>query len=293
MNFPAHSNLTRLFIPFAAIVFIAVQPLYRSKAADGSAQIKFGVCDWTIGRTGSPTALETAARIGLDGVQVSLVPEGDSLALAKPELQRAYLAACEKTELRIPSFAVGEMNNVPLKSDPRAEKWLTEGIDIAAAMDVGIILIPFFGRGDLRSDPEGVRAVVSVLRKHAPKAQKAGVVLALESYLSAEQHIEILDAVGSTAVKVYYDVANSREAGYDILKEIRLLGDRISEIHAKDNQDLYGKGSTDFPAVRKAMNDIAYTEWLVIEGTKLPLGVEPSIRFDLDYLKGVFGGAGK
>jgi len=45
----------------------------------------------------------------------------------------------------------------------------------------------------------------------------------------------------------------------------------------------------DFPAVREAMEDIGYQGWLIIEGTKMPLGVEASVRYDADYLKTVFG----
>jgi len=126
------------------------------------------------------------------------------------------------------------------------------------------------------------------LKRLAPKAEKAGVVLALESYLSAEDHLKIIDRVGSPSVQVYYDVANSQEVGLDIFKEIPLLGTRIVEFHAKDTKDLYGKGSMDFPRVRKAMEEIGYSGWFILEGTKMPLGVEASLRYDLDYLKSIF-----
>jgi len=87
---------------------------------------------------------------------------------------------------------------------------------------------------------------------------------------------------------VYYDVANSHKAGYDIYKEIRQLGQNICEFHAKDYDDLYGKGSIDFEEVRRAMDDIGYRGWLVMEGTKMPLGVEESCRYDAEYLRSIF-----
>jgi sugar phosphate isomerase/epimerase len=266
-------------------------PAVSQKSESGRTQIRFGVCDWTIQKGGDPAALELAAKLGLDGVQVSLNPKGDSLALLDKDLQQAYLEAAKKNRVLIASFAIGELNNVPLKSEPRAEKWLAEGIDIAATMNVKIILVPFFGKGDLKNDPAGIEAVVASLQRLAPKAERAGVILALESWLSAEDHLKIITAVGSPAVRVYYDVGNSQEAGYDIVKEIRQLGVQICEFHAKDYKDLYGKGSMDFPAVRAAMEDIGYSGWLVMEGIKLPLGTEESILYDLNYLRGVFAGA--
>jgi len=251
--------------------------------------IRLGVCDWTIAKTGDPAALELAAKLGLDGVQVSLVPKGETLALADPALREAYVRAAQRARVPIASFAIGDLNNVPLKSDPRAETWLAKGIDVAAAMSVEIILVPFFGRGELRNDPEGVDAVVAALKRLAPRAEERGVVLALESYLSAGDTLKILERVGSPAVRVYYDVANSQDMGYPILDEIRELGPRIVEVHAKDTKDLYGKGSMDFPAVREALEAIGYKGWFVIEGTKTPLGVEESVRYDTEYLRMVFG----
>ncbi|MDH4198025.1 MAG: sugar phosphate isomerase/epimerase [Candidatus Aminicenantes bacterium] len=257
-------------------------------SGSGGFEVRLGVCDWTIGKTGDPAALALARSLGLDGVQVSLASKGDSLALIDPVLRRAYLEAAEMTGVAIASFAIGELNDVPLKSDPRAEKWLGEGIEVAAAMGVKIILVPFFGRGDLRNDPKGFDAAIEALKRLAPRAEKAGISLAVENMLNAADNLKIIERVGSPAIRIYYDVANSQDADYPILDEIRLLGSSIVEIHAKDTKDLYGRGSIDFPAVRQAMEYIAYNGWLVLEGTKMPLGLEKSIRYDADYLKKVF-----
>jgi L-ribulose-5-phosphate 3-epimerase len=257
--------------------------------AGADLKVRIGVCDWTIGKTGDPTAFALAGSLGCDGVQVSLVPKGGSLALAKPSLQGAFIKAAVEAQVSIVSFAIGDLNDVPLKNDPRAEQWLAEGIDIASAMGVRIILVPFFGKGELKGDAAGIDAVVAALKRLAPKAEAKGVVLAVESRLDAADHIAILDKVGSPAVKVYYDVANSHDAGYPMLDEIRALGPRIVEVHAKDTKDLYGKGSIDFPAVRQALADVGYSGWLVMEGTKMPLGLEASVRYDADYLRAVFG----
>jgi sugar phosphate isomerase/epimerase len=275
-------------ITLAFIAVAAMVPTRPAVGASGGLSVRIGVCDWTIGKAGDPAALALAAKLGLDGVQVSLNPKGDSLALGQPDARRALLEACERTGVAITSFAIGELNNVPLKSDPRAEKWLGEAIDIARTMNIRIILVPFFGKAELRNDAPGVEAVVAALRRLTPRAEKAAVILALESYLSAAENVAILEKVGSPAVRIYYDVANSQAAGHQVVEEIRRLGPRIVEIHAKDTKGLYGRGSMDFPAVRQAMADIGYKGWLVIEGTEMPLGLERSIRYDADYLRSVF-----
>jgi sugar phosphate isomerase/epimerase len=232
--------------------------------------------------------MEMAKRLGLDGVQVDFGSGEKDLPLFNRELQQKILTEAAKHEVEIASLAMGTLNNVPYKSDPRAERWLDHGIDVAKAMGTNVILVAFFGKGDLRNDPRGTDVVVERLKKIASKAEDTGVALGVESWLSAEQHMEIIDRVGSPAVKVYYDVANSDKAGYDIYEEIRKLGRQICEFHAKDYDDLYGKGTIAFEEVRRAMDDVGYRGWIVMEGVKMPLGLEESCRYDARYLRSVF-----
>jgi sugar phosphate isomerase/epimerase len=122
-------------------------------------------------------------------------------------------------------------------------------------------------------DDAGKEEVIRRLKKVAPKAEKAGVILGLESWMSAEDTMRIMDKVGSPAVKMYYDVCNSTDRGYDICKEIRWLGKKnICEFHMKENGSLLGKGKVDLEKVRNAINDIGYEGWMQIEGAVPPKG---------------------
>ena len=264
-------------------------PLMEQRQAEAERRgFKIGVCDWTIGKRADPASFEIAKRIGLDGVQVAFGRGQDELPLFSPDLQRQILTAAKKHDMEIASLALGVLNSVPYKSDPRAERWVEQSIDVCKTMGTNVVLLAFFSKGDLRNDEKGTDVVVQRLKKVAPKAEKAGVVFGIESMLSAQQHMDIIDRVGSPAVKVYYDVANSHKAGYNIYKEIRQLGRLICEWHAKDNDDLYGKGSIDFEEVRRAMDDAGYRGWIVMEGTQMPLGVEESCRYDAQYLRKIF-----
>ena len=208
--------------------------------------------------------------------------------LFNADVQSRCLEEAKTQSLRIASLAMGVLNDVAYKSDPRAEKWVDKAIDVAQAMRQRIILLAFFSKGDLKNDAAGTAAVVSKLKNIASKAEKASVTLGVESWLSAEEHMALLDRVGSPAVQVYYDVANSHLKGYDIYKEIRTLGKRICQFHAKDNDQLFGKGAIDFKKVREAMDDAGYRGWVVMEGTNMSLGIEESCRYDAEYLRPIF-----
>lgn len=253
-------------------------------------QFYIGACDWSINQMGKVEAMAMAKQIGLDGVQISLGTAANDMHLRRKDVQKAYLAAAKKFGVSIGSLAIGELNNVPYKSDPRTEVWVSDSIEVAKVLGVKNILLAFFDKGDLRNDLAGQKVVIERLQKIASKAEKSGVVLGIESWLSAKEHMDIINAVGSKNVKVYYDVANSNKMGYDIYEEIRWLGKgNICEFHCKENGYLLGEGKIDFQKVRKAIDDIGYTGWLQIEGA-VPDKADmfKSYVHNLSYLRSVF-----
>ncbi len=259
-------------------------------AAPEKRRFKIGACDWSIGKMGSPASFEVAKQIGLDGVQVSLGTAADDMKLRKPEIQQQFKDAAKANGLEIASLAIGELNNIPYKSDPRTEAWVSDSVEVMQALGVKVVLLAFFSKDDLVGDKEGTDEVVRRLKKVAPKAEKAGVILGLESWLSAEDTVRIMDRVGSPAVKMYYDVCNSNDRGYDIYKEIRWLGKKnICEFHLKENGSLLGQGKVDFKRVREAMDEIGYEGWMQIEGAVPPKGkMLESYIANCKYVRGIF-----
>ena len=59
-------------------------------------------------------------------------------------------AAC-----RSASLAIGELNNIPYKSDPRTVQWVSDSIEVCKALGVRVVLLAFFSNDDLRDDPGG------------------------------------------------------------------------------------------------------------------------------------------
>jgi L-ribulose-5-phosphate 3-epimerase len=257
-------------------------------AAPEQRRFRLGACDWSIGKMGDPGAFEVAKQIGLDGVQVSLGTAANDMRLRQPAVQQVFKDGAKQAGMQVASLAIGELNSIPYKSDPRTVPWVADSITVCQALGVRVVLLAFFGNDDLRGDKAGVDEVVRRLKDVAPKAEKAGVVLGLESWLSAEEHLAILERVGSDAVQVYYDVCNSHERGYDIYKEIRQLGKRICELHAKENGALLGHGQVDFHKVREALDAIGYTGWVQIEGAIPPGGkMLDSYRANCKFMRGI------
>ncbi len=258
--------------------------------AEAKNKIRIGACDWSIGKNSDPGAFEIAKQIGLGGIQVNMGSVENNLHLRDKALQKTYWEVSRKTGIKIGGLAIGELNNIPYKSDPRTEEWVWDSIDVAQALEVKVILLAFFDKNDLRNDAVGKREVISRLRKVAPKAERAGITLGIESYLSAEELVDIIQQVGSKSIKVYYDFRNSDDAGYDVIKEIKFLGkDIICELHMKENGFLLGEGTLDWRRIAETLLELDYQgggwmqiEWASPKGANIIESYKHNLKFLMD-----------
>ncbi len=272
-----------------AATFTAVasnlRPLF---AAPESRGFKIGACDWSLGKGADLAAFDVAKQIGLDGVQVSLGSTKDDMHLHKTKVQKAYRRKAKQTGVEMASLALGELNGVPLKSDPRAARWLAASVDVCKALGLTLVMPAFFGDGELdMGNTKEIDRVVKVLKEIAPSAEKQKVIIGLENRLSAEDNIKLIDRVGSPAVQVYYDTGNSHYQKRDIYQEIRTLGKLICELHVKDAGNMVGQGPIDFKRVRQAVDAIGYSGWIVLESAR-PGGVIPAYTTQCKFLRGIF-----
>lgn len=116
------------------------------------------------------------------------------------------------------------------------------------------------------------------LRKHLPYAEKQGIKLLVENVwnnflLSPLEMARFIDELESPAAGVYFDVGNVVRFGWPD-QWIRVLGPRIVKLDIKEysrkkqrDEGLWkgfnveiNEGDCDWPAVRKALLDIGYTQ---------------------------------
>lgn len=255
-------------------------------------KLKIGACDWSLGKSSDIEAFQVAREIGLQGIQVNLGSLSNNMHMREKDRQIAYLAESRKTGVEIASLAIGELNRIPYKSDPRTDEWVWDAVDVARNLNVTVILLAFFSENDLRGDDAGKKEVVRKLKIVAPKAEKLGIILGIESYLSAKEHIDIIQQVGSKNVKVYFDFRNTADAGYDVVREVKQLGkEMICELHMKENGFLLGQGTLDWKRISETLDDMGYygKGWMQIESAT-PKGADivESYKHNAAFLKKVF-----
>jgi len=259
-----------LTIGAASSLLLANPAMLLASGATEEPKWKVGITDWDLrGVMGRTTSFALAKELGIEGVQVSYQSEApnrpDSLAIRANRPR--FLAAAREAGVAITSFCIGQLNSYPLATTPEAENWVEDCLEAMDEMDIEVVLIPFFGNADMNLHKEHQPLVIEKFRRLAPIAERKKKILAIESRLTAEDHLKMINRIDSDAVRVYYDTGNSHLMRYDIFHEMELLGRRmIPEIHIKDGPRL-GTGEIDFTRVWETLQIINYEGWLVLEGS--------------------------
>lgn len=260
---------------------------WRLMGAPGG-KLTIGVTDWNLKLAANPDALPLAKRLGFDGVQVSFGRRivDDKMPLDDPQIIATYLSLVREQQIPIDGACVDRLHDNGLKSDRLAIKWVRDAIRLTSALHARVLLLPFFGKWAIETPAER-DAVGDAIREVAPEAEKAGVTLGLEDMLSAEDNARIMDRSQSNFVSVYYDVGNSTQSGFDVVKEIRWLGKhRICQFHLKDNPHYLGEGSISFPRVMEAIRDIGFTGAANLEtDSHADSSVEADMKKNLVYIR--------
>ena len=216
-------------------------------------------------------SFQKAKEIGFDGVEVCMGANYREHILWQDSGIDQVNNLAEAAGMEVPSLSPGGFTAYSFMHPTDSTR--SEGIaklqylaEIAPQLGAKVILVPFFGNGQIEDDHIDAPRFIDGLKAAAETAEKYGVSLAVESTLSAEQHQRIIDNVGSSAVGVYYDMGNATGFGYDSPSEIRSLGSAISQMHIKDTSGNHaGEGDVDFPEVFDAAHAIGYDSWFVLE----------------------------
>jgi sugar phosphate isomerase/epimerase len=161
-------------------------------------------------------------------------------------------------------------------------------------MHVKVGFLPLGVKGDLVKYPELRPAVVERLKEVGKYAEQAGVVIGIETSLSATEEVKLLKDIGSPAIQIYFNFANPLEAGRNLYKELAILGkNRICQIHCtnKDSVWLQNDPQINMNQVKLTLDKMGWSGWLVIERSrdaKDPHNVKKNFGANTAYVKSIF-----
>ena len=260
---------------------------------------KIAVCDWMILKRQKLGAFQLTKDIGADGVEVDMGSLGkletfDSAITTNAVIRQQFLDKARELDLEIPSLAMSGFYAQSFAKRPTVPRMTQDCIDTMKAMKVKIAFLPLGVRSDLVKHPELRSKVIERLKTIGAQAEKAGVIIGVETELDADAQVKLLDDVGSPAIKIYYNFANAIQNNRDLIKELKTLGgDRICQIHCTDQDGVWLENDPkiNMPNVKTALDEMGWSGWLVIERSrdaKDSRNVKKNFGASTTYLKSIF-----
>ena len=293
-EFVRQTSIASAAVPAAALGQSTRSP--QAKEPVNPVRVRIGMTDWNLGQRGDITKIALAREIGLDGIQVSLqFPTDGSQTLRDPATQAAFRRAALDNGLQICSLAIGSPGKLrlPLHTNPAAAILLVEAVEVARNIGPNNILLPILGDSHIDvTNAAQVNTFVAMMKEVARYAEKYDVVVAVEDWISAQDNIRLLDAIGSSHIAIYYDAHNIvfKKATTDIYAEPKLLGRRINQVHVKNGEMLLSTpgGLIDWPRMAAEFHDIGYRGWYVLETNSPTKDIVADTRANIEYAKKTF-----
>ncbi|MEM2920720.1 MAG: sugar phosphate isomerase/epimerase family protein [Candidatus Bathyarchaeia archaeon] len=218
---------------------------------------------------------DLAAQAGLEGVELGVGEDYFKTKLWKKEGRRELKGLSEASGVTIPSICLHTYWRFSFASNEektraRAQQVAEQAAEIASELGARNLLIPLTSAEGVNPEKARLRWVQGI-KSCANMAESFGVIYALENVgqpfaRSGEQLSSIIDEIGSSAVRAYYDPGNAVHANLDPVVEIGILGKRISQVHMKDPGGVHlGEGRMDIPDVLRALEGVGFTGWLIME----------------------------
>lgn len=276
-----------MFLPEILLAAVKKAPRYR-----------IAVCDWMILKRQKLGAFQLTKDIGADGLELDMGglgnrPTFDS-KLSDPVVRQQFLDTSRDLNIAISSIAMSGFYAQSFAARPEYEKMVQDCIDTMVQMNVKIAFLPLGVEGDLVKRPELRPVIIQRLKTVAVHAEKAGVVIGVETALPAAEEAAFLDEIGSSAIKSYFNFSNALQAGRDLIQELKTLGaKRICQIHCTDTDGVWLQNNTriNMKEVKKTLDKMHWSGWLVIERSRDandPRNVKKNFSANAAYMKSVF-----
>jgi sugar phosphate isomerase/epimerase/dienelactone hydrolase len=259
---------------------------------------KVGLIDLMLLKRQKLGAITLTAQLKADGVEVDMGglgtrPTFDNQLLTD-SVRNKFLQTAKENNVEIFSLAMTGYYAQSFCGRAEYIKSIEDCITTMKLMNVKTAFLPLGVQCDLKKTPALRDSVVARLKVVGKMAQDAGVVIGIETALSAKEEVQLLKEINSSAIKIYFNFSNPLKEGRDLISELKILGkDRICMIHAsnKDSVWLQNDPQIDMYNVKKTLDEMGYTGWLVIERSrdaKKASDTKYNYGANVAYLKKIF-----
>lgn len=259
---------------------------------------KVAVIDLMILKRQKLSAFQLAKDIGADGLEIDMGSLGDretfDSKLSDPLVRQEFLAKAKELHLEICALAMTGFYAQSFAKRPTYKQMVQDCIATMLAMNIKVAFLPLGVQGDLVKNSELRSAIVERLKVVGKMAQKAGVVIGIETSLNASSELQLLKDINSKAIKSYFNFSNAIKKGLDVSEELKILGKKnIIQIHStnEDGVWLQNDPKIDLIKIKETLDEMRWSGWLVVERSRdanNTKDVKGNFTANTNYLKKIF-----
>lgn len=278
--------------------FLLILLMLASQGLAQTARYKVGLIDLMLLKRQKLGAITLTQQIGADGLELDMGGLGKRPTfenqLANDSIRQIFMDKAKELKLEICSLAMTGYYAQSFCGREEYQQSIRDCIKTMKAMSVKVAFLPLGVQCDLKKDPSIRDSVVSRLKVAGKMAEEAGVVIGIETALSAKEEVALLKEIGSPAIQIYFNFSNPLKEGRDLYKELKILGkNRICMIHAtnKDGVWLEKDPEIDMLKVKRTLDKMKWSGWLIIERSRdasKPKDVKGNYSANTAYLKKIF-----
>lgn len=272
-------------------------PAQTAPTTSRIARYRISASDWMMLKRQTPGALTRAAECGLDGVETDMGPLGKRPAfenkLLEPQFLAEYVAKAKELNLAISGLAMSAFYGQAFGKHEKADEFCATWIELMPKLGTSNGFLPIIGIDDAVVREK----TVARLKTAGALAEKAGVVLGVNTSLDADANCKFLEDIGSPAVRIAYNCGEAVDGGRDVYKELKVLGkQRIAQVipTLSDGVLLKDDPRLDVPRLKALLDELDWSGWLVLQRSRdknKARDVKYNFSANAAYLKSVFQSA--
>ena len=242
--------------------------------------MRFGLNTFLVSPSFTGADLPLIATFEKYGAQLVELAVVEPASVSVPKLKAALASSSLEQPVICGAFGSGRDLRGSPSEVANAIHYVSELIEMAHALGAKIVCGPMYSRtgrcgAHTAEERESQFDQIALgLEELCRKAEAAGIVLALEPLNrfetdcinTLEQAVEMIDRVGSDALKIHIDTFHMNIEEADSGVAIRQYAKHIAHVHASaSHRGLLGEDQVDWTGVLGALHDVGYEGDIVIE----------------------------
>ncbi len=237
---------------------------------------RVGVCDWMVLKRQKLGEFQLAKDLGCDGIEMDMGGLGTRSTfdskMRDAEAVALFRRTADSLNIEVGAVAMSGFYGQSLAAKD-SYRWLVEDcLNTMALFGATVAFLPLGGCGDgWADDPQRRQTVVWRLREIGDMAARRGMVIGIDTPLSADDNLQLLQEIGSDGIKIFYKFQTAIEHGRDIARELRRLGaDNVCAIHASNTDGVWLRHdkAVNMKKIKRALDSIGWSGWLFVERSR-------------------------